>query len=520
MDNIKVLWADDEINLLKPHVLFLQEKGMQVKTVTNGEDAIDAVQAEPFDIIFLDEHMSGISGLEALAQIKTVSPLTPVVMITKSEEEHVMEDAIGSKIADYLIKPVKPNQILLSCKKLLQGKTIVSQKANQSYQQDFRNISMAFFDDMSPSEWIDIYRKLVYWELELEQNEDKSMIEVLTSQKAEANVNFSRFITQNYMDWMASKPGQRPTLSYDLMNERILPEVDGKEPLFVFLIDCLRFDQWKTFERILGQFLTIQQEDCYFSILPTATNYARNAFFAGMTPLQISEKYSRYWVRDDEEGGKNLHEADFLQEVLVQKRFKGKHSYHKVLTQDDAKLVSDSMSNLLANDLNVIVINFIDTLAHARSEMNIIKELIPDEAALRSLSRSWLEHSFLLQILRRLSQYKARIIITTDHGSIRVNRPLKIIGDRNTTTNLRYKQGRNLNYDYDSRQIFTIKDPRAANLPQTTLSSTYAFACEDTYFVYPNNYNHFVNHYRNTLQHGGVSLEEMIVPFVQLRTKV
>ncbi len=520
MQYVKILWADDEIAHLKAHILFLEQKGAQVTAVTTGIDAIDAIQQNDYDIVFLDEQMPGLSGIETLERIKTINPQIPVVMITKSEEEHLMEDAIGNKISDYLIKPVNPNQILLSLKKILEGKQLVSQRINQGYQRDFRQIGMAFFEDQSPAEWVDTYKKLVHWERELQDSQDQSMLPVLESQLAEANVNFGKFVMKNYLKWVQGKGENRPLLTPDLLAERVFPLLKpGKESLFFLLVDCLRYDQWKEMESVFAQYFDIESESSYYSILPTATHYARNAMFAGMYPLEISERFSRYWVTDEEEGGKNLHEADFLQEHILRKRLNIKHSYTKIITNEEGKIFAENILNYLHNDLNVVVVNFIDLMTHARSEMSLIKELAPDEAGFRSLARSWIEHSTLLGALKKIKDKNIRIVLTTDHGSVRVRRPLKIVGDRNTTANLRYKQGRNLNYDEDSRQIFTVRKPEEARLPKSNVSGSYVFAVEDCYFVYPNNYNHYVAHYRDTFQHGGLSLEEMIVPIITMKPK-
>ena len=516
----KILWVDDEIHLLKAHIMFLNDKGFEVKTVTNGEDAIISVEGEEFDIVFLDEQMPGMNGLDTLAAIKSKTPQTPVVMITKSEEEHVMEDAIGSKIADYLIKPVNPNQILLSCKKILDGKTLVSQKINSGYQQDFRNIGMAFFENPTAEEWVELYKKLVDWEIKMEESNDSSMKEVLFSQKAEANVNFSKFIASKYTGWLKGPREKRPLLSPDLLKEKVFPLIkQGQQSVFFILVDCLRFDQWKAFEPIISQYFTVDKEECYYGIIPTATQYARNAIFSGMFPSEIASRFPNFWKNDDDEGGKNLHEPDFLTENIVRNKLNIKHHYTKIISNDDAKQYNDAVMNHLHNDLNVVVINFIDMLTHARSEMNIVKELAPDEAAFRSISKSWLEHSAFLVLLKKLQEHKVKIVITTDHGSVKVHRPIKIIGDKNTTTNLRYKQGRNLNYDDSSRQIFAVKNPEDVKLPKSTVSGTYAFATDDGFFVYPNNYNYYVNYFKDTFQHGGISLEEMIVPLITLSPK-
>lgn len=520
----RILWADDEIGHLKSHILFLEAKGMQVTPVTNGQDAVDAVQKEGFDIVFLDEQMPGLSGIETLGRIKSIAPNTPVVMITKSEEENLMEDAIGRQIDDYLIKPVNPNQILLSLKKLLEGRQLLSQRVAQGYQQDFRSIGMDLMDVRTPDEWKDVYRRLTFWERQLEQSEDASMAEVLINQKSEANVGFGKFVARNYVDWVNSKlkpgTGDRPVLSPDLLETYLLPELKpGRETTLFILVDAMRYDQWKALEPILTQYYTVEKEDLYFSLLPTATQYARNSLFAGMWPLDISERFPKYWVNDDEEGGKNLHEADFLAEFIARKRLNIRHSYTKVITNEDGRDLVDNALNLLNYDLGVIVVNFIDLMTHARAEMSLIKELAPDEAGFRSLSRSWLEHSSLLAALKKLRDRNVRLVLTTDHGSIRVQRPLKIIGDRQTTTNLRYKQGRNLNYDEKNRLILTIKKPQDARLPKSTVSGTYVFAMEDGYFVYPNNYNYYAGYFKDTFQHGGISLEEMLVPIITLVPK-
>ncbi len=515
----KILWADDEIDLLKPQILFLQQKGFTVLPLTNGQDAVDAVQAGRFDIIFLDEHMPGLSGLETLNRIKTIRPDVPVVMITKSEEEHLMEDAIGSRIADYLIKPVNPNQILLSCKKILENRKLVERKTTSGYQEDFRKIGMAFYDDMDIHGWAEIYRKLVFWELELEKQEDSSMREVLTSQKSEANVNFAKFIQKEYPKWIAGKGSAKPILSPDVLSEKVFPLLGkGQESVFFILVDCMRYDQWKMFEPLIRQYYEVEDDSWYLSILPTATQYARNSIFSGLMPAEIATRYPKYWLNDDDEGGKNQFEGELLTEQIMRKRLNIRHHYHKIISNDQNKELADNILNFMHLDLNAIVVNFIDMLSHSRTEMNMIRELAPDEAAYRSLSKSWLEHSPFLSMLKKLREKNVRIVITSDHGTVRVNRPVKILGDRNTTTNLRYKQGRNLNYE-ESRYLMTVNNPADLGLPKMGVSARYVFTTEDYFFAYPNNYNHYVQYFKNTFQHGGISMEEMMVPLITLRPK-
>ena len=518
MDKVKILWADDEMDLLKPHILFLQEKGYDVTTVTNGKDAIDKFSANPYDIIFLDENMPGISGIETLSQMKNINAEIPIVMITKSEAEEIMEEAIGSKISDFLIKPVNPNQILLSIKKNLENKRLISEKTTTNYQQEFRSISMNLSDRLTWKEWKDVYRKLVYWELELEKSSDESMYEILTSQKSEANILFSKFVETNYVKMLKATDDTVPVMSHQLMKKKILPVVDAApEPLFMILIDNLRYDQWRIIQPMILEYFRLQEDDLYLGILPTATQYARNAIFAGLMPSEIEQRFPNLWLNDEEEGGKNMHEKEFLADCL--KRFKKeyKHSYVKITNNADGKKMVDEIHSKMENKLNVIVYNFVDMLSHARTEMEMIRELADDEAAYRSLTHSWFEHSPLFEAIKVIAEKKGRIIITTDHGTIRVKDPVKIVGDKTVNTNLRYKQGRNMNYD--KKEVFEIKNPADAMLPRQHLSQTFVFAKNNDFFAYPNNYNHYVTYYRNTLQHGGISLEEMIVPFAVLLPK-
>ncbi|MFM2208308.1 MAG: hypothetical protein RL213_2283 [Bacteroidota bacterium] len=518
MDRISILWADDEVDLLRPHQLFLQEKGYEVVTVSNGEDALDLAAKRHFDIVFLDENMPGLSGLETLSRMKNIRPETPVVMITKSEEEKIMEEAIGSKIADYLIKPVNPNQILLSLKKILDNRRIISLKTASAYQQEFRNIGMTLSDRLSWQEWTDVYRRLVFWELELEKSADESMYEILTSQKNEANNLFARFVENNYLKWLKAPEKEVPVMSHTLMKRKVLPTVDASsEPVFLILIDNLRYDQWRILQPVLNRYFRTLEDDLYCAILPTATQYARNALFAGLMPAEIEARFPKLWLNDEDEGGKNMHEEEFLNDLLKRNRKEYKSSYTKITNLNDGKKLADDLHLMMQNKLNVIVYNFVDMLSHARTEMEMIRELADDEAAYRSLTLSWFEHSPLFDAIKRLADKKVKMIITTDHGTIRVKEPVKIVGDRTLNTNLRYKQGRNMNYD--RKQVFEIKNPADAGLPRQHLSQAFVFARKDDFFAYPNNYNHYVSYYRNTLQHGGISLEEMIVPFAVLSAK-
>ena len=519
MQRFTILWADDEIDLLKPHILFLTQKGYDITPVNSGTDALDKLD-ENFDLIFLDENMPGLSGLETLAQIKKIRPHVPVVMITKSEEEHIMEEAIGGQIADYLIKPLNPSQILISAKKILDNKRITTEKNTIGYQQDFRNIAMAYNERINHEEWADIYKKLVGWELKMEKMEDNGMAEVLEMQKSEANTNFTRFIQENYEDWLNETGHDKPMLSHQMMKKRVFPLLAEDKPTFFILIDNLRYDQWKTLEPIILEYFNMENESTYYSILPTTTAYARNAIFAGLMPSDIAKTHPQLWVNEEDEEGKNLHEEEFLRKQLDTSRLKDvKMSYHKIITQQQGRHLVENFNNLLPNKLNAIVYNFVDMLSHARTDVAMIRELAPDEAAYRSLTKSWFQHSPLLDMLRKISEHKANLIITTDHGTIRVKKPFKIVGDKHVNTNLRYKQGKNLSYDNNQTEVVSTRKPERFFLPKMNISSSYVFAAADYFFAYPNNFNYYVNYYKDTFQHGGVSLEECIIPFVHLTSK-
>lgn len=512
---IRILWADDEIALLKPHVMFLESKGYEVVTVNNGSSAVDKNNEQDFDIIFLDENMPGISGLDALVRIKQVKPYVPVVMITKSEEEHIMEEAIGSNIADYLIKPVNPNQILLSIKKNLDQSKLVSQKTNSDYQQEFRELGMQLNSRLDKDEWMDIFEKLVYWELKLSTVQEKGMQEILAMQKQEANSLFCRFFEENYLDWLNGTE-DAPQMVHTLIQKRINPQLDDRD-VFVLVIDNLRYDQWKVLSPVFSRYFTIRSEEVVYSILPTATQYARNAFFAGMMPSEIARLMPQYWVGEEDEGGKNNHEKDLLEHNLRRLGRNVKWSYHKITNLNAGKKLADNFNQLLGNQLNVIVYNFVDMLSHARTEMEVIRELADNEQAYRSLTVSWFEHSPLLDIVRKCAEAGKRLVITTDHGTVKVNNPVKIVGEKSTNTNLRYKTGRNLSYK--DKEVFQVRNPQEAFLPRTNLSSEYVFTRNSDYFVYPNNYNHYVNYYLNTFQHGGISMEELLIPYIELDPK-
>jgi len=508
MKNMHILWVDDEIDLLKPHVLFLERKNYQVTTCTNGTDAIDLVDETVFDIVFLDENMPGISGLDTLSEIKQKQPNLPIVMITKSEEEYIMEEAIGSKIADYLIKPVNPNQILLSLKKNLDHSRLVSEKTTSNYQQEFRKIALDLNMVNDYDSWVDLYKRLIHWELELENISDAGMLGILEGQKAEANNQFFKFIKKNYQDWFTA--ADQPTLSHTVFKEYVAPHINKEKGVLLLVIDNLRFDQYRMLEPLLNIHYKKEKEHTYFSILPTATQYARNALFSGLMPSEMEKKHPNYWKNDTDEGGKNLFENEFLTAQLQRLRLDITHAYYKITTLKKGKELAENYNSTKQNDLTVVVYNFVDMLSHAKTEMEVIKELAGDDKAYRSLTVSWFKNSPLFEIIQKAQQLGQKLIITTDHGTINCKHPSKVIGDKNISSNLRYKTGRSLSYQ--EKEVFAVKNPKDIFLPSIAMNSPFIFAKEDIFFAYPNNYNHFVKYYKNTYQHGGVSLEEMIIP--------
>lgn len=511
---IKILWADDEIDLLRPHIIFLEQKGYSVTPVVSGTDAIEACASTHFDVVFLDENMPGLSGLETLLEIKKNQPALPVVMITKSEEENIMEQAIGQKIADYLIKPVNPNQILMSIKKVVHAQEIITEKTTSGYQSEFMRIGMQINDSMSAEDWQKVYNNLIFWEMQLDEA-GGSMDEMLQMQKTEANNLFAKYIRKNYENWIES--GKHPIMSPDIFKTKVFPLLDKGEKVFFILIDNLRLDQWRIIQREIGNIYNFDSDDTFYSILPTATQYSRNAIFSGLMPAQIRKMYPNLWVDEEEDEGKNLNEEALIKTQIERFRKKFTFSYYKINTNQAGEKYNDSVKSLLGNDLNVVVFNFVDMLSHARTEVKLFRELAPDEAAYRSLVQSWFRHSSISDLFRTLAEHKIKIVLTTDHGSIRVKNAIKVVGDKNTNVNLRYKVGKNL--AYNKKEVFSVVKPDVAGLPSPNLSSSYIFAEGQDFIAYPNNYNYYVQYYKDTFQHGGVSLEEMIIPVITMSPK-
>ncbi len=517
MNKIRILWTDDEIDILRPHIIFLEEKGYEILTASNAEDAVSIVEEEELSLIFLDENMPGKTGLEVLPEIKQIVPHVPIVMITKSEEENIMEEAIGAQIDDYLIKPVNPNQILLTIKKLIDHKKLISDKTLAGYQSGFGEISGMINSARDHNDWVQIYKTLVFWDMELEKSETAGMDEVLRMQKMDANQGFSKFVKRNYENWVQTEEDSRPVLSPDLFKKWVFPLLEKGEKVVFMLIDNFRIDQWKMVLPLFKDHFRIENEETFFSILPTATQYARNAIFSGIMPLDIQRKYPEYWFYDEEEGGKNQFEHELFEKQLKKEGKNFTFNYEKVNNADASKKLTENISNYLNKDLTILVYNFVDMLSHARTESKMVKELAGDESAYRSITYSWFRHSAIMDLLKILAQKKVKLILTTDHGTIRVNHPVKVIGDRFTSTNLRYKTGKNL--DYNPKDVFGVTSPEKIGLPKSNISSSFIFATNDDYLVYPKNYNYFVRYYKNTFQHGGISMQEMMTPFIIMSSR-
>jgi len=511
----EILWVDDEIDSLKSQILFLEQRNYKVTPVTNGDDAIELVKKKLFDLMLLDEMMPGRGGLATLEEIKKISPGLPVIMVTKSEEESLMEEAIGQKIAFYITKPVNPSQILSAAKKILEEKKIRGEKAVRDFVSEFRKIQVLLQSGPNWQDWIEIHKQLSYWDLEMQGVQDQSLIESHQGQKRECNVEFGKAVERFYPNWVTSKNG--PTLSPHIVKKHLFPLLQAQKQVFFIVLDCMRLDHWYALQPVLEEMYNIQV-DYYYSILPTATPYARNAIFSGLFPDELAQKFPEYWSsKDDSDASRNRNERQLLDAQLKRLglAFKSEPKYVKVLDLAEAENLARKISSYSGTPLLSVVVNFLDILAHGRSESEIILEIAPDEAAFRSLMKTWFLHSPLLEVLRYLAKQDCVVVFTTDHGSVLGTRGNLAYGKKDTSTHLRYKYGDNLNCD--PKGAILVKDPKLYRLPMYSLATTYLFAKEDYYFVYPTNYHEYEREYRNSFQHGGISLEEMILPVAILR---
>jgi CheY-like chemotaxis protein len=514
----RVLWADDEIELLRPHILILEKQGYEVAGVSNGLDALERVKGGSWDLVLLDEMMPGMSGLDTLKEIKRLDPALPCVMVTKSESESLMDQAIGRQIDDYLTKPVNPSQIIAVCKRIIERQRLTGRNMSESYMQGLAQIGRQLAAGADWRDFLEIHQQLCAWELELDERPELGFAQTLADQRRECNREFARLVERRYLDWI-HKPGG-PMMSPGVVKGVVVPLLREKRPVLFCVIDCMRMDHWMVLERTLREKWRVRREQ-QVSILPSATPYARNAIFAGMYPADIAKAHPEYWERNmDDEGNTNRHERQFLDHQLRLNgiEFKPAHKYIKVIDLAEANDTLRKVDNLFNHQFVSMVWNFVDILAHSRNQNDIVREMVPDEAAYRSVVSAWFRHSALFQILESFREKGYTVVITSDHGSVRVQRGARIFSDRDATRGLRWKLGRNLRLEDDRSGIFVDK-PETWRLPHGKVSETIAFAVEDQMFLYGNNYNHYLAQFKDSFQHGGISLEEMVLPVAVLEPR-
>ncbi|MCF7919164.1 MAG: response regulator [Candidatus Cloacimonetes bacterium] len=516
MQQIKILWVDDEIDQLKPFVIFLEERGYKVDTVSNGSDAVSMITENPYDLVLLDEMMPGMDGLATLREFKKINSSLPVVMVTKSEEEGLMDGAIAGQIADYLLKPINPKQIIMAIKKIIQADDIRRDMIGQEYAQFSAKLNQKLFAGPDFIEWAELYRDLCRWDLRLDEINEPNITQTHFLEKLNCNSEFTEYIMNNYKEWLHSE--MRPQLSIDIVPEVLLPELGKGHPVYLIVLDCMRLDQYFAFAPMLSELFDVNLQ-LYYSILPTATPYSRNAIFSGLLPIDIAERFPEYWNEtDDIDNSRNRNEHQLIDSQLKELGSGLSESrYVKIFNSEEANFVQRKINNWNNEELIVLVYNFLDMVAHHRSKSPILKEAIPDEKALRDFTKHWFIHSTFYTTLQEIASQKGTVIITTDHGSIRVNRASQIVGDKDTTSTVRYKQGKNLKVN--SKNALLIKDPVEYGLPTRNIIDSYALTRDDYYFVYPNSFHQYQKQFSGTFQHGGISMEEMILPVVVCHSK-
>jgi len=514
----KILWVDDQIEELRSHVVYLTDKGYEVDGATNGRDAVEMLRKNPYDAILLDEMMPGMGGLETLSELKLVRDNVPVIMITKSEEEDLMNRAIGRRIDDYLVKPVSPLQIVSVLKRQLEGRRIRSEQINRDFLSHYQSMSGRMIDAASHQDWEALYADMVTWELDLYSYSDHGLLATHDEQWSEANRVFARYIRDQYAGWV-SGADNAPLMCPDLFKTWVAPELETGRQVYFIVIDCMRLDQWQNVESLLEPFFQMDRR-LYWSILPTATPFARNAIFAGLYPSEIGSRYPDWWRgASNQQHSKNAHEKELMGEQLkrLDSPAADNFRYYKVYDARDTDDLRRHIGSLDDVKLVTAVYNFLDIMAHGRAQSSILKELAPDVAAFRTLMRSWFEHSTLFEVLKHLSRKDVTVFITTDHGSTLCRKATTIKGNRDTSSNVRYKYGDNLGVD--EKAVFLMKEPEEYMLPRQSAIENYAITTENHYLVYPTNYHEYERLYRDSFQHGGISLEEMIVPFAVLRPR-
>jgi CheY-like chemotaxis protein len=514
-DRRQILWADDEIDLLRPHIKFLEQKGFAVTAVPNGEDALSALSRQRFDVVLLDEMMPGLGGLATLDAIKSRDLTLPVILVTKSEEETLMEEAIGKRITDYLIKPVNPSQVFLACKRVLDAEKLQDSQRARDYVGEMQRWQSLDIRRLGWEEWVELALDVARWDVRFDNLPDAGLKQAHQDFRRSLNIDFARFVEDGYPHWVR-RPDQRPKLSTDVVKHAVVPPLkQGRRVVFI-IIDCMRLDQWLTLEPLIEEYFDIKRE-YYCSILPTATPYSRNAIFSGLLPAELHRRHPDLWQESsNDERTKNRFERQLLDFQLERMRAMPEKGtkYMKIYTADEAHQTRRQINSIAGLALVSMVFNFLDILAHGRSESEILQELAPDEAAFRAVMKAWFTHSPLYDIIRALSTQDCTVVLTTDHGAVLGRRAALVYGNRDTSTNLRYKFGLNLNCD--SKQAVIVRKPMDFMLPDDGVNKNYILAREDFYFVYPTRFHEFERQYRNSLQHGGISVEEMILPLVTL----
>jgi len=512
MSKRKILWVDDEIQLLKPHILFLESRGYEVLTATNGIDALETVKKEMLSAVLLDEMMDGLDGLAVLEKIKELKAFLPVIMITKSEEESLMEDAIGRKITDYLIKPVNPSQVLMILKKTLERKDITREAFSVNFMQFLQSVNsdlMSGIDSMSG--FADIYAQMVRWETEFEPSHHEDLFMMYTDMKREVNQQFEKFIIARYSDLVNSGDRLDIPFSPSVLDRFVTPQLRRGQKVLFILIDCMRYDQMLMIAPLIQEYFNIDMQR-HISILPTATPYSRNAIFAGLYPSEIDRVFPEIYSNAELDDSMNRFEGDLLTQYIQNRslNLNGGMKYLKIIDSRQGEQAAQHFSDFSSHQFISLVINFVDILAHRRSDNSLLQEILPDESSYRRIVRSWFEHSYIQQILRKASELGYTAVITSDHGSVIVNRSAMVKADRETTTGTRYKTGNNLHVP--GRAALHVKNPAEFRLPSMKLNSHFIFAREDHYFVYPNNIRKYQKQMADSFQHGGISMDEMILP--------
>ncbi|NOT33441.1 MAG: response regulator [Candidatus Eisenbacteria bacterium] len=511
----QILWADDEIDLLRPHIKFLEQKGFAVTAVPNGEDALAALERQRYDVVLLDEMMPGLGGLGTLDAIKSRNHTLPVILITKSEEETLMDEAIGKRITDYLIKPVNPSQVFLACKRVFESDRLQDSQRARDYVGEMQRWQAIDTRRLDWAGWVDLTVESARWDVLFDGINEEGLKQAHADFRRPLNLEFSRFIEDQYPRWVKDA-AERPRMSHDVVRHAVVPHLkSGKRVVFV-VIDCMRLDQWFTLEPLLEELFEIQH-DYYCGILPTATPYARNAIFGGLLPIDLQRHHPDLWQENSkDERTKNRFERQLLEHQLERLKATPEKGlkYLKIYEADEAQAVKRQIQTFSNLSLVAMVFNFLDILAHGRSESEILQELAPDEAAFRAVMRAWFTHSPLYDILRALSKQDVTVVITTDHGSVLCKRAALVYGNRDTSTNLRYKFGVNLNCD--TKQAINARKPSDFALPDDGVNKNYVLCREDYYFVYPTRFHEFERQYRGSFQHGGVSIEEMVLPLMTL----